>query len=461
MPNSNHSLSQRAFWKSEYLIFLVFLRLFKCFSARNCYRAGAILGFGFYCILPKYRRLVLKNLRMAFGHEQPLSTLRRWTFLNFYRTFAYFLYMIRIQLDSPTKTSRLFDITELKSLPDSSLSLMVSGHVFGWELFSVIPYFFPNRHLASGYRRLKNPLINDFLMRKRNPIGGKMIARDEGLVSINDFLKDPAHTMMLFIDQSTGQRGVVCPFFGNLNPCSPMIEILSRGNPKRISFLTLQHTARKKWKFHTSTYPYNKVKTSLVMQTLEKQMRQQPTAIFWLHNYWKVNPQLPFFFEQKRIDFTSVVPTRPFNVLLLTDPETPLSPIGEELWRAWHQARPDLQVSALVPENLTYEFPNSPSLAIQQTYQWPNVPQNITSIIQRLDETQDSPCRAIIVLSTRSNLIKAAKQACPEALLLGFSTPKNHHLLSSSIALEKEFITVAEIDRLLTQLGARRQYQQR
>ncbi|HVG26084.1 MAG TPA: lysophospholipid acyltransferase family protein [Acidobacteriaceae bacterium] len=265
--------------------------------------AGASIGAAAWLLLPRLRRVGLRNLELALPLRPPAGRdriLRRlYTLLGWH--LAEFCRLPRITRANAEHLFRYDGLDHyLAARAKGRGVLVLTGHLGAWELSS----FF---HSLMGYpmgmviRRLDNPLVDAFVNRIRCLHGNRVLHKDDFARGLLQSMHRGETVGILMDTNMTPPQGVFVPFFG-VPACtaSGLARIAAHSqaavlpgfllwepaeNMYILHFgpeLTLQHTA--------DPAADALANTALFTSTLESWIRRYPEQWLWVHRRWKTRP---------------------------------------------------------------------------------------------------------------------------------------------------------------------------
>lgn len=293
----------------DYLLYLV-VRLLVAFaqmlSIEQSYALADFLGWAFYRVDARHRRVALENLEMAFG-DQYTPAERERIVLDVWRHFCRMLMEI---LHTPRKLhlTNYRDHVELAGhvpvmdqlITGGQPMIFLSGHYGNWELAGYVfgLFGFPTVSIA---RTLDNPYLDRYLRSFRERTGQSLIPKTGGFDQMVEVLQ-AGRVLSFLADQDAGQRGLYVDFFGR--PAS---------THKAIALLAIEHkapvvvgVARRigpgfRYEIRcediidpselTGTADDVRLLTQRFTSALERLIRQDPTQYLWLHRRWKHQPK--------------------------------------------------------------------------------------------------------------------------------------------------------------------------
>lgn len=290
MSGTNPNFTRRIKWRIEWLAQSGAEWVIARFPGSLVFRFGSALGGLLWHIMGYRRRIVLKNLRIAFAGEKSLDELHELARQSFRHSVA--------NLVSAVHTANM-DFGDLKGCielenPELAETTVRSGngmlllppHMGNWELLSRFNRLFPAGHeVGAFYRPLNNPYLDTRLMEKRRSEGTILFSKRESLHQLSSFLKNGG-MLGILADQRVGHQGVVQSFFGRLTHTSPLPGLLIRRSGCSAIAISVRTLSPGRWsvRYHPVARPGD---TTACMAAIERAMRESPVDVFWFQDRWK------------------------------------------------------------------------------------------------------------------------------------------------------------------------------
>lgn len=255
------------------------------------FRLGEALGGLVWHFMPLRRKIILRNLRIAFAGEKPLPELRRMAKATFRRTSGNLMSAAHTARLAPDQLAAVIQIDNLElleqSLKDNHGVVILLAHMGNWEILSRIVHFFPQpSHAGAFYRPLNNRLLDAHVLARRQADGTRMFSKRDNPHLVAGFLRDHGIVGILS-DQRVGIQGELVSFFGRLTRVSPLPSLLARRSKSAVLALAVTTEEPGKWRavFMPVAAPAT---TAHCMAALERAMKVEPVDVFWFQERWKV-----------------------------------------------------------------------------------------------------------------------------------------------------------------------------
>ncbi len=352
----------------EYFVYFIYrtgFALIGLLPLRAAFALGQALGFCAWLLVPKYRRLALHNVGIAFGSEKSPAELRRLVRRHFQRLGANLLCTVKLMRMPPDQILQSVTVENIESMAREFRAgkpvVLVLSHLGTWELFaSLMPKFVGFVRNASVYQKLGNRFIDKHVRASRSRTGLELFDRKEGFQPVIDLLRSGGGVGILS-DQHAGDQGIWTPFFGKLASTSPLPALLAKRSRAGVIAAAVYTTGPARWRmvfterFDTSGASIEAL-TSKINEIIEQQIRHAPEDGFWVHNRWKT-PRPNFLLNRYKrgIYLPKDIPAgklKPFRILIRSSNWLGDAVMSVPAVRAMKNGRPDAHVTVLAPEKI-------------------------------------------------------------------------------------------------------------
>ena len=331
-----------------------------------CFLLGQFLGIVFWAILPRYRRLAKRNLRIAFG---PLLDDRKATFLTF-RHFANLGANLVCSVKIPALSERKLR-SRIRFEPEQDWEDWIVGnkaegkgtvaalsHFGNWEINAQIAEFVKPRQAGCVYQALRNPLVDDLVNRDRRSRGVRTFDRKKEMQGAAALLREGGVVGVL-IDQHAGNAGIWMSLFGKLASTSPLAASLAQRTGALLAMVTVRTTGLARWVIHTSppvpTEGREVAEITMDLNLLlEREIHRSPSDWFWVHNRWKVpHPNFLLSGSKRGVHHPGETSSlQRFHLLVRSPNWLGDACMAAPALRAIKEGRPDLHLTVLAPDKL-------------------------------------------------------------------------------------------------------------
>jgi KDO2-lipid IV(A) lauroyltransferase len=278
-------------WRLECLGHSLIEAVVGCLPGPLVFRMGEALGGLAWHFFPLRRKMILRNLRIAFAGEKDLPELRRMARETFCRTGANLISAARTAHLPAERLGEVIHVENIELLEQSLAGgkgvVLLLSHMGNWEILSRLVHFFPRGSKAGAfYRPLNNRLLDKRVLDRRQADGTRMFSKGDNPLHVAGFLREGGIVGIL-ADQRVGHQGELVEFFGRITRASPLPSLLARRSKSTVLALSVVTESPGKWKavFMPVTPPPT---TPNCMVVLERAMKAGPVDVFWFQERWKI-----------------------------------------------------------------------------------------------------------------------------------------------------------------------------
>lgn len=269
---------------------------------RMGHRLGAAIGTAMRVLSPRHHRIVMANLRLAFGEEKSEKERSKIAAECYRHLGKCMMEFIRL----PAMTAEYMrGVTELRgrehidaALAEGKGTILLTAHLGNWEMVG-------SRIAAEGYplnvitRAQRDSRITEYLRRTREVAGMHVFHRE---TAVRESLRALRRNRLvgILLDQNAGDDGVFVDFFGHEASTAPgaaafalrtgaaVLPTFGWRTPEerhRIEIgepVPLVRTGELQRDIVANTARYTKI--------IEEAIRAHPDQWFWLHKRWKARP---------------------------------------------------------------------------------------------------------------------------------------------------------------------------
>lgn len=278
-------------WRLEWLVQTGMEKAVSLLPGPWVFRIGETLGGISWHILKSRRRVVLRNLRIAFYGQYDLPTLEKMTYEAFRRTGANLVSAAHTAHLSAEEAEKIITVENQELLEelltDGCGAVLMPAHMGNWEILSRMSRLLPKGHTpGSFYRQLNNPLINRRIEQQRARDGVQLFPKQESFHIITKFVREGG-LLSVMVDQRVGRQGQLMRFFGRLTRVSPMPSLIARRSRGKAVGMSLRTVEPGKWsvRYHV---PIGPLTTENCLEALERTMKESPEDVFWFQERWRL-----------------------------------------------------------------------------------------------------------------------------------------------------------------------------
>jgi len=289
----------------EYALFVALFSFLRWLPLPVAFRCGEWIGLLLYHCDRPHRRVGLTNLRFAFPDKSLTEhqAILRESLLNLGRMVAEFCHLHELRAETIHERVTFADFAqwqELVSKAQPTGALILTGHFGNWELFAYAHayYGFPV-HII--HRRLRNPLIDDLIVRERERCGNKVIRKTTAGIEVLRAIRKKALVVAAIDQNASGRMGVFVPFFSRpASTSSGLAGLALASNVPVIPAVLVREQGT--WRHRIVIWPpVEPVRTGNseadIRATTEKfsavfqqMVEQYPDHWLWIHKRWKRRP---------------------------------------------------------------------------------------------------------------------------------------------------------------------------
>ncbi|HEX4154675.1 MAG TPA: lysophospholipid acyltransferase family protein [Acidobacteriaceae bacterium] len=265
--------------------------------------AGAGIGWAAWGLLPRLRRVGMRNLEVAFP-ERPAAERER-ILRALYRLLGWQMAeFCRMGRATRADAEKLFRYEGLEHYFAARAKgrgvLVLTGHLGAWELSSFY-------HSLMGYpmgmviRRLDNPLVDAFVNRIRCLHGNRVLHKDDFARGLLQAMHRSETVGILMDTNMTPPQGVFVPFFG-VPACTALglARVAQHSQAAVLPGFMLWEPTERRYVLHFGpelelvrsgdAQSDAIANTALFTATIELFVRRYPEQWLWVHRRWKTRP---------------------------------------------------------------------------------------------------------------------------------------------------------------------------
>jgi len=351
-----------------YLIALSVVTLIRLLPLTVCFVMGQAIGLLVWMILPSYRRLAKRNLRIAFGTTLTDRQVSFTTFRHFLNLGANILCSVKIPALSEKKLRSRLRFDNEQAWIDWIVGQKAGGrgtvaalsHYGNWEINAQIAEFVKPRRAGCIYQAIRSPLMDDLVNRDRRSRGVATFDKKKGMQGASNLLKEGGVVGVL-TDQHAGSAGIWMQLFGKLASTSPLAASLAQRTGSLLAMVSVRTVGLARWEIRTSEPVPTEGRdveeiTMDLNHLLESEIRHSPADWFWVHNRWKnFIPDFLLLHFKRGIHLpkgTGPSELQPFRLLVRSTNWLGDACMAVPAIQAMKKGRPDLQITILSPAKL-------------------------------------------------------------------------------------------------------------
>ena len=260
---------------------------------------GGLIGTLVYAIDAPHRRIVRRNLRLAFpewSREKNRQTAKR-VFQHLGAAFVEICQLATYSQSDVVDRVRVVGAERWRLALDSRQGLIiVSAHLGNWEFGMQFAACFMQKPALGIAKKIRFKLLNRWVHQLRTRFGTNIISQKGALPEMRQTLRRGG-TVGLLVDQSRRREGVDVNFFGHRVPATPAAAFLSIRCKSPIlpifcireasGQLTIHVEQSIKTRWSGDLRADIRVNTQLITDAVEGMIRKYPEQWFWVHKRWK------------------------------------------------------------------------------------------------------------------------------------------------------------------------------
>ena len=259
------------------------------------------LGWLAYKISKKHRKIIAKNLSIAFGDtltQEQIKDISLSAFANLINTLFGIIERDGMRKDEVVKNIK-FEGDEIvqRYIDNNKKIIFITGHQSNWELLSQSIAIHFGITLVGVGRKLDSEVMDRVLKENREQFNVEMVYKKGAMKGcIKSLSQDKA--VGILIDQALGRDiSIDIKFFGKDTTHTPIASILSRkfGIDLIPAFISTDDYINYTVKIYE---PIESIKTTnqesdlykltqAQADTMERAIREEPQEWFWMHKRWK------------------------------------------------------------------------------------------------------------------------------------------------------------------------------
>lgn len=409
MTLEDATFNRRLRWRLEWLAYLGFEQVAGLLPAAFAARLGAGLGWCAAKLSTSRRRVVERNLRIAFGREKTPAELAALTAEVFKRSGANLISSLCTARMTEAQLARVVRIEnpEMRGVLDAQGKgvVVVLAHMGNWEVLAqaftkLIP---PGSRAGTIYRLLNNPYLDQHVKNVRRRSGLELFEKRSNPLAMAAFLRHGG-SLGILSDQRAESAGEIVSYFGRLTSCTPLPAILARRLGVPVVGISMRTEAPGRWvmKLHSLDGPPT---TQACMHLLESMIRESPADVFWLQDRWRTHRKSPFELNGRAptIDALSARTQARRILLWLGDDDFPAQPASNAEDLAWECS---------VPVSRDHPLPSwlLPGVCVHRRVSALTDRDATQQELNRIDQSQPAPLEVVVFAAGQRTLLKACRR---------------------------------------------------
>jgi lipopolysaccharide heptosyltransferase II len=327
------------------------------------FRLGGAFGLLAWAVLPGYRRLVRRNLEIAFGTTMSDGEIRRLVRLHFYTLGANLLSVPRLARMPEAAVQERVDLIGLPglraALDRKEGVVMAINHIGNWELYAQLIGRVRDVPVGAIFQSQRNKYLNRLIDRDRRRLGLETFDRRKGYLGAVDLVQRGG-ILAILVDQHAGDGALWTPLFGRLASTSTLAGIIAQSTGAPLVSVAIHTVGTARWRCVIEPPSESRDKsveeiTLELNRTLEREISVSPKDWFWVHDRWKTPG--PFILGNARRGFylppgQTASDLQPFRLLVRSSNWLGDAVMSIPAVEACKLGRPDLHITILAPAKL-------------------------------------------------------------------------------------------------------------
>jgi KDO2-lipid IV(A) lauroyltransferase len=286
--------------KFEYKIFLFFVWVVRKIKIKNNRYLAKFLAIVFYYILRLRRKVVIKNLLLAFPYFD-YKKIKKIAFDNYYNIALTFLDAMSIPTMSKSEVINSVNFVNIEVLEEAIKSnrgvFLLTAHFGNWELGAASVGAKLGITVNVLAKPQRNKLVSDWMDKMRSTFGNKVITLGTNVREIYKVISQKGIVGVVGDQRGSKENGVRVNLFGQSTSTYPgTAAIALKLNVKLITAMVYRRPDYKyDCVFEEIELPVEyedkndaiKLINQKYMNILEKYVTLYPEQWFWMHNIWK------------------------------------------------------------------------------------------------------------------------------------------------------------------------------
>ena len=262
---------------------------------------GRKIGHIAWYLDKRHRLVATRNIEAAFPELCPddCLNLAKKNFQRLGETYACILKTGGMNAEQIKKVLTIEGYERIEKIlindPKANIILAI-GHYGNFELFSWIKLGAPSAQIATTYRALQQPKLNELLLQLRSASGCLYFERRTEGTELKNTMKRSHIMLGLLADQNAGKGGLWLPVFGRETSVSPAPAVFAQRYQCRLFPSACFRISAGHWKIElgkeipvkeNDQRRSTEAITRDIIEAQEKAIRRDPANWFWVHNRWK------------------------------------------------------------------------------------------------------------------------------------------------------------------------------
>lgn len=350
----------------SYCAFRLVETIARLLPASMAWRLGAMLGTLGYWLSPYYRRLLERNLTIAFGSSKSaegICALAKEHMRHLGGNFIAGMKMPYMKEEDVLKLLELEGVEHINAaMQKGTGAIYVLMHMGNWEVLTQAKATTGGRASGGLYQPLHNKWVNTHILKCRARTGCRLFDRKDGFHAPSAYVKEN-HVVGILADQRAGEKGVWAPFFGRLASTTTLPALIAKRTGAPILPVGVITTAPGRWRVvigeeipGISHHLSAEESAAIMNERLEAIIVRSPADWFWVHNRWRT-PKPEFLLTNAKRGMAlgndrDIPDLVPFEIIIRAPDSLTDACLSLPAVRAIRRGRPDSRISVLTCQSL-------------------------------------------------------------------------------------------------------------
>lgn len=286
-------------YKIEFFLFVFFGKLLTLFGFKSIHKTGKLLAIIIFYLFRIRRKVVLKNLSLAFPHLNS-QEIKNLALSNYKSVSVTFLELFSLKKMDRENIKKYFSYTGLdfvlKKYKENKGLILLTGHFGNWELGALAVAIHLKETIHVLVKKQKNPYVASWLMNFRERHGNKQISLGVSVRELYSTIKEKK-IVGIVGDQRGKKNGVKVEFFGIATSTFPGTAAIALKTKCPVLVLLSARQKDNTYKAEIEEIKLNDIVgtndekvhefNQRYMAILEKNIKKYPEQWLWMHNIWK------------------------------------------------------------------------------------------------------------------------------------------------------------------------------
>mgnify|MGYP005982958459 CR=1 FL=1 len=258
------------------------------------YRISAVTFFFLYHVIGYRKKVVRGNLLIAFPDKSKDE--RKKIEIDFYKNFADFMVELLKSLTMKAEEyNEKIKFVNLDILKQEKDVILLTGHMFNWELLTGIAPYLPQENKYAVYKKVANNFFDQEVHESRSRFGAVPITVKDVVRTMLKLPNDGSHIFLFVADQSPFKTRIhyELNFFNRITPAFNGYDKIARRKEYAIVYVNMVKITRGKYEARLKriypdgdTFRENEI-VEKFYQELTLNIQTHPGIWLWSHKRWK------------------------------------------------------------------------------------------------------------------------------------------------------------------------------